>query len=863
MRHWRSKALFALAMTALVGGCGETNFEIAPGVPWDLAEHRVQTISEIQYRLQFDIPDSMDEPINGRVVVSFTLSDISKPVVLDFTGPDASVLAVNVDGESAPYEVAHEHIVVPTEVFQVGPNVIEIEFAAGNGSLNRREEFLYTLFVPDRARFAFPLFDQPNLKARYSLELTVPNEWRALANGEQVSHAIEGDRATFVFDETRPISSYLFSFAAGKFQVEEAERDGRVMRMFHRETDPRKVARNATVIFDLHAEALEWLEAYTDIPYPFDKFDFVLIPAFQYGGMEHPGAIVYRQASLMLDESVTQNQLLGRASVIAHETAHQWFGDLVTMNWFDDVWTKEVFANFMAAKIVNPSFPEVDHDLRFFLAHYPSAYGVDRTSGTHAVRQQLDNLNAAGTLYGSIIYQKAPIVMKHLEILMGESQFRDGLRTYLDRFRYGNATWPDLVAILDQNSPENVTEWSDVWVQGPGRPTVSYEKESVDGVVTRFTVLQQDEQYGNRVWSQNINVVFGYEDGGDSVIPARLDGRYVNLPQAVGLNDPSYILLNGDGIAYGRFVLDDRDRQFLLENVSQLTNPMTRAVSWVNLWEEMLEGNIGPGVLLRSASAALTTEDDELVQQRLLGYVNEIFWKFLSESTRRGVAESIEESLWTQLTEANSPTIRTAYFSAYRNIALSDVAVGRLYRIWNEEEQVPGVTLSESDMVGLAKELAIRLPDRADAILGAQLENIRNADRKARFEFVMPALSPDQASRDLFFERLKDAANRDREPWVLDGVNALHHPLRAEESERYVPESLQLLEEIQRTGDIFFPQRWLAATLDGHSSQRVARMVREYLEDNEGLDSKLRAKLLQTADPLFRAASILDAETEN
>ena len=139
------------------------------------------------------------------------------------------------------------------------------------------------------------------------------------------------------------------------------------------------------------------MEDYTGIPYPFGKFDFVLIPAFQFGGMEHAGTILYNASGLLLDESATQNQLLGRASVIAHETAHMWFGDLVTMRWFNDVWMKEVFANFMAAKIVNPSFPEVNHELRFLLSHYPAAYEVDRTPGTNPIRQPLANLNEAGS----------------------------------------------------------------------------------------------------------------------------------------------------------------------------------------------------------------------------------------------------------------------------------------------------------------------------------------------------------------------------------------------------------------------------------------------------------------------------------
>ena len=242
--------------------------------------------------------------------------------------------------------------------------------------------------------------------------------------------------------------------------------------MVHRETDAQKVARNRDAIFDLHAAALDWLERYTGIPYPFGKFDFFLVPAFQFGGMEHPGAVFYNAAALLLDESATQNQRLERASMIAHETAHMWFGDLVTMTWFTDVWMKEVFANFMAAKIVNPSFPDVNHDLRFLHAYYPLAYDVDRTAGTNAIRQPLDNLKDAGTLYGAIIYQKAPIVMRQLETLMGADAFRDGLREYLRAHQFGNASWPDLIALLDARTPADLATWSHAWVEERGRPIV-------------------------------------------------------------------------------------------------------------------------------------------------------------------------------------------------------------------------------------------------------------------------------------------------------------------------------------------------------------------------------------------------------
>jgi aminopeptidase N len=430
---------FGLFITLTAGCRGEGAPHTEPGVSYALAQHRAALLTDIRYALHLTVPDSVDQPIRGRVVLRFQLGDAGESLVVDFAEPRESVLSVRANLEITDFDVINDHIVIPAQALVVGENSVEIEFLAGDASLNRNREFLYTLFVPDRARFAIPCFDQPNLKARFELTLDVPADWRAVANGRLLSSETDGERAVHAFAETKPISTYLFSFVAGEFDIVRRESGGRVMQMYHRETDSLKVARNTDAIFQLHEAALDWLEEYTGIGYPFEKFDFVAIPSFQYGGMEHPGAILYRASRLLLDESATQNDMLGRAGLIAHETAHMWFGDLVTMEWFDDVWMKEVFASFMAAKIVNPSFPDLNHELRFLLAHYPTAYEVDRTSGANPIRQELDNLREAGTLYGAIIYQKAPIVMKHLEELLGEGVLRDGLREYLQLGR-GTAT---------------------------------------------------------------------------------------------------------------------------------------------------------------------------------------------------------------------------------------------------------------------------------------------------------------------------------------------------------------------------------------------------------------------------------------
>ena len=845
-------------LACMTAGCDrETAVDAGPGVALELAERRAATIFNVHYDLRLVVPAEREQAVTGAVTTSFTLTEAG-PLIFDFAQPAENVHAVRVAGAPVDFEARDEHVIVPAEALSPGHNVVDIEFTAGDGSLNRQDDFLYTLFVPDRARVAFPLFDQPNLKARLRLQLDVPAEWRAVANGSLASRAVRGDRAMLAFTETHAISSYLFAFAAGEFQVEEAERDGRRMAMYHRETDRERLERNAAAIFDLHASALAWLEEYTGIAFPFEKFDFVLVPAFQYGGMEHPGAIFYRADSLLLDESATQHAQLGRASLIAHETAHQWFGDLVTMTWFSDVWMKETFANFMAAKIVNPTFPEVDHDLRFLLAHHPAAYGVDRTAGANPIRQPLDNLNEAGTLYGAIIYQKAPIVFAHLERLTGEETLRDGLREYLEAHAYANASWTDLIAILDARTDEDLGAWSRTWVEESGRPRVEVALETDGEAVSRLVVRQSDPAAAGRLWNQRLDVRLGYDDGESHTLAVHLRDAEAVVAEAAGLPAPDYVLANGAGLGYGLMALEPRTRDYLLAELPAIDEPLTRAVGWVSLWESLLEGEVDPEALIDLARRALPTEADEQNVSRILGYLTSTYWRYLTPERRAALAPEIEALLWDGTAAAGSRSLAAAWFGAYRNVALSAEATARLERIWREEEQVPGVPLAERDFTALAQGLAVRGVADSAGILAAQLDRIDNPDRHAAFEFAMPALSADPAVRDAFFESLRDPANRAREPWVLTALRLLHHPLRARESETYIRPGLDLLEEIQRTGDIFFPLSWLQATLDGHQTAGAAAVVEQYLAERPDLAPRLRAKALQAADGLLRAARIVD-----
>ena len=843
-------AFFILPMASCLSS-GNPSFLPAPGVSEDLAGQRSSLIGDLTYQLHFHVPASDAEPVSGTLVAEFDLREATTPLVFDFRAPSDNVRSVLLNGATVEFLSPQDHIVIPVSALRAGRQKVTIEFVSTDTALNRQADFMYTLFVPDRASTAFPVFEQPDIKARYRLSLTIPRAWQALANGELKSRSADSTLSgmdTLEFSETLPVSSYLFAFAAGDLQIETAERNGRTYNMYHRETDPDSLSRNRDAIFDLHATAMEWLENYTRIDYPFGKFDFFAIPAFQFGGMEHPGAIWYRAESLFLDPGSSRNQQLSRASLIAHETAHMWFGDLVTMRWFNDVWMKEVFANFMAAKIAGPAYPELDLDLRFFLAHHPTAYAVDRTAGANPIRQQLENLRDAGSLYGAIIYQKAPVVMQQLELLLGEDVLQRGLRQYLTDYQFGNAGWPELIGILDRLSSDDLAQWSHAWVDEPGRPRVTSQWQ--DG---KITVSQQDDVAGRAMrWRQPIVVAVGANGSvTEYTLMLNDDDESMIVP---GATQMEFLLAGADGVGYARFESDARSQAWLTDNINALESALHRAVAWQQLWEDVLETRLDPIVFFQTLINGVELEQDQLIAQQILGLLRNVWWRYLPDTYRAEQAERVENVLWQAVNRVESAGQKGAYFSALVDMTLSAQGTQLLERIWRMEQVVEGLPLQEQQYISLAEALALREVPDMNAILDQQQERIANPDRLARFRFVRPAFSADPAEREAFFLSFAEPGNRRQESWVLDAARAIHHPIRSESSIALILPALGLLEPIQQTGDIFFPLRWLNATLDGHNSIEAAAIVRQFLEDEADMQPGLRAKLLQAADGLFRAA---------
>lgn len=835
--------------------CGEKKDLLVEGITRELADHREGWITDILYSLHLDIPGDIDREIAGELTLSFKLSHQQDDLILDFSAPSDHVKEIKKQDEPIKYKVTAEHIVIPKEYLE-DTNTFTFSFVAGEQALNRKEDFLYTLFVPARASSCFPVFDQPNLKAKYKLSLSFPAGWVAVSNSPEDSSSHKDDRKYVAFQETLPISSYLFAFAAGELEPVKSNVEGRTFTVYHRETDTAKVTRNMKEILDWHVRSLAWLEEYTGIAYPFDKFDVVLLPSFQFGGMEHPGAIFYKSSSLFLDESHTIDQELRRARLIAHETAHMWFGDLVTMDWFDDVWLKEVFANFMADKIVHPHYPQINHNLQFLMSHYPSAYAVDRTQGTHPIVQELDNLKDAGSLYGNIIYQKAPIVMRMLEENMGEAAFHRGIRKYLQAYRFSNATWDDLVGILAEETGYKLDLWNEQWVKQGGMPGIYYNLRQKGDTISKYVLYNfASDSDVPAWWPQAVEVALGLPDS-TAKIGVNKEYRSVEVKEAVGLPFPGHVFNNAGGLGYGYFDMRKNSSDHYLQNIHKIEDVMTRAALWINLHECMVRGRVDPVRLLEAIITTLPIEREPLVISYITSILEDVFWIYIAGEQRTKYASKLEGVLLNNLLHAENDNLKVTYFDALKNLTYTKEGTDLLFAFYKDEMHIQGLYFSENDLISLWYELAVRDVPGVDTLIHQQLKTISNPDQKQKVQFVAKALSPLEAERDTFFESLKNEENRKNEEWVLEALHYLHHPVRSETSLKYIRPSLELLKTVKETGDIFFPKRWLDNTLGNHQSAEALDIVKQFLYKNNKYPRDLKSKILQSSDHLFRSVKV-------
>ncbi|MDT5123494.1 MAG: aminopeptidase [Acidobacteriota bacterium] len=866
--------LLTLTCATIYGADRDSSADPQPGVARDLARFRAAHYSNVRYGLNVSVfPDA--EMMQGSEEIRVTLDSALDQLVLDWRVAAAKAgqsvaraWEIEVNGhEVKDAREANDHILIPGAYLVKGENTVRLKFESPistSGSavtryLDREDksEYIYTLFVPSDASTAFPCFDQPDLKARFQLNISTPYEWKVISNTREEEFEItrEGIKITRL-PETQPLSTYLFAFAVGPFAEFKDDSSQIPMRLFVRKSQIEKARKEWPEVSRLHRDCLAFLADYFDFKYPFPKYDIVLVPEFAYGGMEHAGATFLREDRILFPTDPTANDLAARAEVICHEASHQWFGDLVTMRWFDDLWLKEGFATFMAYKAMEKILPEYNAWKIFYQRTKPGAYSTDATKGTTPIFQEIPNLSAAKSAYGNIVYLKAPSMLRQAEFFLGADKFQQAIRAFLKEHAFGNAEWADLVRAFERSSGKKLDEWAAAWVKRRGFANVRVDW-SVDqsGRINHLTLKQNDVLNEGGAWPMRVQLLLAHESSAPEAIEVTISSTgETNVKEAIGKSRPSFVFANYEDYGYGRFLLDEKSRAYVLSNLGTVKDNFLRALLWGSLWDSVREAELAPSAYLELAIKLIPQERDEVTAQGVLARVQTAFNRYLSSAQQREFAPRLEQMIADRMMNAETAGLRITNFRAFQAIATTDSARETLKKILRGDLKIPGMQLRSRDRFDIVTALLTRADADAPALLEAQSKADVTDDGR-RYAYAASAALHDAATKKKYFDAYLNDPKLP-ESWIEASVGPFNSIQQSELTLQYLEPALAELPKLKRTRKIFFINGWLAAFIGGQCSEQAEAVVQNFLQRERLLDRDLRLKVLEVADGLERCVRI-------
>ncbi len=865
--------LSALACAVVYGMDERSNADPQPGVARDLARFRAAHYGNVRYKLQIDLLPGA-ELMKGSEEIRVTLDAEVTELVLDWRVAQAKegqararVWDIEANGRAvADAREVNDHLVIPGAYLTKGENVVRLKFESPistSGSavtryLDREDksEYLYTLFVPSDASTAFPCFDQPDLKARFQLSVSTLTAWTVVTNTAAEIVTRSGTNSFWKFHETEPLSTYLFAFAAGPFKQFEDKTSRVPMSLFVRKSKAERASKELPEVFRLHREALEFLAAYFDFKYPFPKYDIVIVPEFAYGGMEHAGATFLREERILFPTDPTAVDLAARAELICHEAAHQWFGDLVTMRWFDDLWLKEGFATFMAYKAMEKILPGQNAWKIFYQRTKPGAYTTDVTKGTTPIFQEIPNLSAAKSAYGNIVYLKAPSMLKQAEFYLGAEKFQQAVRALVRERAFSNAEWADLVRAFERSSNRKLDDWAAAWVRrrGLARVHVKWTADSA-GRISRLTLAERDMLGEGGAWPMRVQLLLADESGKPETLTVTLDGAGETIvKEATGRRRPAYVFANYEDYGYGLFLLDDESRAYVLEHLGEVRDEFLRALLWGSLWDSVREAELAPTAYIELAIKLMPHERDEVTAQGVLARVQAAFNRYLSEAQRKELVPRLERMLTDRMLSAETAGLRITSFRAFQGVATTDEGRATLKKILRDELKIPGMQLRSRDRFDIITALMTTDDREAPALLEAQ-SKADTTDDARRYGYAAGAARADAETKKRYFDAyLTDA--KLAESWIEASFGPLNVIQQSELTRPFLDRALAELPRLKRTRKIFFVNGWLAAFIGGQCDSQALSIVQNFLERESALDRDLRLKVLEVTDGLERCVRI-------
>lgn len=725
----------------------------------------------------------------------------------------------------------------------------------------------------DNAQRVFAAFDQPDLKAAMTATVVAPDSWTVLGNGVARPAGPAGPRGCLRWDlaATPPISSYLFTLVAGPYHSVRGEHRGIPFGLHSRRSLAGALDRDAAEILAITRACFDrYLEIFAE-PYPFDSYDQAFVPELEAGAVENPGCITFRD-EFLFPSAVTQAERQTRAMVIAHEMAHMWFGDLVTMAWWDDVWLSESFATYLGFQVLSEATAFTGAWTDFALSSKPRGYDADQRASAHPVApgpQEVPDTDAARSAYDDISYAKGASVLRQLVAWTGWPAFITGINDYLARYRFASATLGDLLDCLARSSGADLREWAARWLRTPGVDTLTVPSSGA-GILTHAGIRP------HRVWLGVYDQVPG--DAGELVLRARIpvsveaDAAQVTLSASAGLasaadppraglasaaDPPPALLLPNDGdFGYVKVRLDPRSRAALTSGLGRLPDPLSRAVAWNTVRDLVRDGELPAEDYLELAARHLLTETETVIAGPVLGFARwTIADRYLPPQRREAALAGLSGLCQTLLGRGAGPDASGMRLVAARGLidsASRPDEVARL-RSWLEAGAVPGGPDLDSR---LRWQIMLRL-----AVLGAtgRGEIEAEADRDttapgqqsaARCRAALPGSDAKQAAWTEMF-------GPDPSRYLLAGIaEGFWQADQADLLPGYVPRYFAALGDLAARGD---PATARVLVRHGFPLHAVAPATLRAGEDclaGAGLPASLRRLLADQLDDLRRALQI-------
>ena len=826
-----------------------------PGISQSLAQSRAARLSDLHYALTFHLQPT-SPTTHGTETLTFTDSGIGD-LPLDFR--DGTLTSATLNTKPIPTTQINGHLILPAAILKKGLNTLAIDFTANiapaGKAITRYEdkddgnEYLYTLLVPMDADMAFPSFDQPDLKARFTLTLEHPTAWTVIANTAPAST----NPGTTTFPETKPISTYLFAFAAGPFERIAPTLTGEPA-IYVRKSQLKRAQAEAPAVQQITARGVHYLEDFFAQPFPFPKYDLVLIPGFPFGGMEHAGATFLNEDGVLFRATPTQSDYFRRDTLILHETTHQWFGDLVTMRWFDDLWLKEGFAQYMAYKALAVLKPETQPWKHFYEDVKPLAYAIDETQGTTPIFQRIPNLKDAKSAYGAIVYQKAPAVIKQLNYFLGEENFQAGLRLYLHQHAYANAQWADLINAFQTTGHQDVKAWADAWILRRGMPQIDSSFTCSNGKITALTLTQKDVLPDAYLWPISNEVLAAYPGSVSRKFRVNWIGSTVSVKEAIGTPCPALLFANFGDEAYGRFLLDPASEKTvytILAYPHEQPLDLLTIQLWGALWENVRIAKSPPSTYVQLVLKTLPTEPDESLNRIQGARIAQALQAYLGHESREAILPQAERVIADRMLHAPTLGLRIVNFRTFTGIAETPAALAQLKQILAGTLAIEGLQLKPLDRWNIIGHLITQSDPEAHALYLA--EQARDHSGEAlKYAYAVKAGVPTTKSQS-FDDYLHNVATQ--EDWITQSLSSFNAWNQTELTLPYLTPALDELPNIKAHRKIFFLGAWISSFIGNQHSPEAQTAVHEWLARKD-IDPDLRLKVLEASDALDRTVLI-------